>query len=265
MSDQRYPLSLAAWSLHRTFEAGEIDQLGMVQVAGKLGFTGFEMVNTFFPAPTYAYLQELRSLADGVGVELLLIMCDEEGDLAADDRTERLQAARNHRRWVDVAATLGCRAIRVDVGVEHASPQPTLEHAVESLVALLDYAAGEVKVLIENHGGVSSDPAWIVALIERVGDPNIGALPDFGNFGSFDRYEGMRALVPFAGGVSAKCYDFDERGEETTIDFARMIDIVRTAGYQGFIGVEYEGERLGEVDGILAAKGLLERIEAEGV
>jgi sugar phosphate isomerase/epimerase len=262
VSDERHPLSLAAWSLHRTFEAGAIDQLGMVRMAGELGFTGFEMVNTFFPAPTYAYLQELRSVADGAGVESVLIMCDEEGDLAADDRTERFQAARNHRRWVDVAATLGCRAIRVDVGVEHASPQPTLDRAAESLAALLEYAAGEVKVLIENHGGVSSDPAWIVALIERVGDTNLGTLPDFGNFGSYDRYEGMEALIPFAGGVSAKCYDFDEDGDETTIDFTRMIDIIRTAGYRGFIGVEYEGERFEERAGILAAKRLLERIEA---
>jgi sugar phosphate isomerase/epimerase len=262
MSDQGNPLSLAAWSLHRTFESGEIDQLGMVQLAGKLGFAGFEMVNTFFPVPTYAYLQELRFVGDGAGVKLVLIMCDEEGDLAADDRTERLQAARNHRRWVDVAATLGCQAIRVNVGVEYESHQPTLDHAAESLAALLEYSAGEVKVLIENHGGVSSDPTWIVALMERVGDPNLGTLPDFGNFGPFDRYDGVEALVPFAGGVSAKCYDFDDRGEETTIDFARMVDIALAAGYRGFIGVEYEGERLPEVEGIAAAKRLLERIEA---
>jgi hypothetical protein len=260
MSDQGNPLSLAAWSLHRTFESGEIDQLRMVQLAGKLGFTGFEMVNTFFPVPTYSYLQELRTVAVDAGLELVLVMCDEEGDLAALDRGERLQAARNHRRWVDVAATLGCHAIRVDVGVEHEEEQPTLDHAAEALAALLEYAAGEVRVLIENHGGVSSNPAWIVSLIERVGDPNLGALPDFGNFGPHDRYRGVEALIPFAGGLSAKCYDFDERGEETTIDFVRMVGIARAAGYGGFIGVEYEGERLAEVDGILAAKRLLERI-----
>jgi sugar phosphate isomerase/epimerase len=256
------PLSLAAWSLHRTFETKDIDQLGMVQLAGKLGFTGFEMVNTFFPAPTYSYLRELRSVADDSGVELVLVMCDEEGDLAADDRAERLQAVRNHRRWVDVAVTLCCRAIRVDVGVEHEAEQPTLDHAAEALSALLEYAAREVQVLIENHGGLSSNAAWIVALIEGIGDPNLGTLPDFGNFGPYDRYEGVETLIPFAGGLSAKCYDFDERGEETRIDFARMVDIARAAGYRGFIGVEYEGERLPEVEGILAGKHLLERIQA---
>src|SRR2546426_4012201 len=129
MSDRRNPLSLAAWSLHQTFESGEIDQLGMVQLAGKLGFTGFEMVNTFFPVPTNTNLKELRSVAEDAGLDLVLIMCDEEGDLAALERAERLRAARNHRRWVDIAATLGCRAIRVDVGVEHEEEQPTLYHA----------------------------------------------------------------------------------------------------------------------------------------
>jgi sugar phosphate isomerase/epimerase len=261
VSAVRHPLSLAAWSLHQAFEAGTIDQIGMVKLAGKLGFAGFELLNTFFPAPTDVYLQELRAVATDAGQELVLIMCDDEGDLAAEDRSERIQAARNHRRWVDVAVRLGCSAIRVDVGVEHEAEQPTLDHAAEALGALLEYASGEVKVLIENHGGVSSDPAWVVALINRVGDPNLGTLPDFGNFGPFDRYDGVAALIPFAGGLSAKCYDFDDRGEETTIDFHRMVRIARAAGYRGFIGVEYEGDRLPEEEGILAAKRLLERID----
>lgn len=253
---------MAAWSLHGAFEAGTMDQIEMVRVAGKLGFTGFELLNTFFPAPTDVHLKELRAAADDAGQTLVLLMCDDEGDLAAEDRSERLQAARNHRRWVDVAASLGCSAIRVDVGVEHEREHPTLEHAAEALSALLEYASGEVKVLIENHGGVSSDPAWVAALIDHVGDPNLGALPDFGNFGPHDRYQGVETLIPFAGGLSAKCYDFDERGEETTIDFERMLEIARAGGYRGFIGVEYEGERLPEEEGIIAAKRLLERLGA---
>jgi sugar phosphate isomerase/epimerase len=145
--------------------------------------------------------------------------------------------------------------------VEHEVAHPTLEHAAEAIGALLEYASGELRVLIENHGGVSSDPAWVVALIDRVGDPNLGTLPDFGNFGRYDRYEGVEALIPFAGGLSAKCYDFDERGQETSIDFQRMVQIARAGGYRGFIGVEYEGDRLPEEEGILAAKRLLERLD----
>jgi sugar phosphate isomerase/epimerase len=261
MSESPLPLSLAAWSLHRAFFAGEIDQLGMVRLAGELGFTGFEMVNTFFPSPQYRYLQKLRAEADGAGVRLLLIMCDGEGDMAAAERAERTQAARNHRRWVDIAAALDCHAIRVNVRGEQTDPDAMRERAAESFSALLDYAAGEVRVLIENHGGLSSDPAWLLSLVQAVNNPNLGTLPDFGNFPpEIDRYAAVEALLPRAGAVSAKCYDFAPDGSETTIDFARMMRLVRAAGYQGHVGVEYEGTRLPEREGILAAKALLERV-----
>lgn len=257
----RLPLSLAAWSLHREFFDGKIDQLGMVRLAGELGFTGFELVNTFFPSPQYRYLQKLRAEAEGAGVKLLLIMCDAEGDMAAADRAERMQAARNHRRWVDIAATLGCHAIRVNVRGDEGDRDAMRGRAAESFSALLAYAAGEVQVLIENHGGPSSDPDWLLSLIRLIGDPHLGTLPDFGNFpAGVDRYAAVEKLMPHAGAVSAKCYDFGPDGAETRIDFGRMMGIVRTAGYRGHVGVEYEGTRLPERDGILAAKALLERV-----
>ena len=261
MTEPTLPLSLAAWSLHRAFFAGEVDQLGMVRVAGEMGFSGFEIVNTFFPSPQYRYLQKLRGEADGLGVRLLLIMCDGEGDMAAADRAERLQAARNHRRWVDIAAALGCYAIRVNVRGDQSEPNAMRDRAAESLTALLAYAAGEVRVLIENHGGLSSDPDWLVSLIRLVNSPHLGTLPDFGNFPpETDRYAAVEQLMPYAGAVSAKCYDFGPDGAETRIDFARMMTIVRAAGYQGHVGVEYEGKRLSEREGIVAAKNLLERV-----
>lgn len=255
------PLSLAAWSLHRAFFTGETDQLGMLRTTAELGFTGFELVNTFFPSPQYRYLQKLRAEADGLGVRLLLIMCDAEGDMAAADRAERMQAARNHRRWVDIAAVLGCHAIRVNVRGDEQDRAAMRERAAESLSALLAYAAGEVRVVLENHGGPSSDPEWLLSLIRYVNDPHLGTLPDFGNFpADIDRYQAVERLMPLAPAVSAKCYDFDEEGDETRIDFARMMRIVRAAGYRGHVGVEYEGTRLPEIEGIRRAKALLERV-----
>jgi L-ribulose-5-phosphate 3-epimerase len=260
---RRLPLSLAAWSLHREFEEGKIDQIGMVRLAGEVGFSGFELLNEFFPSPTALYLARLRGSADEAGVRLLLIMCDDEGDLAADDRKERLQAARNHRKWVDVAARLGCHAIRVNVATDRSPDQADAarEHAAEALAHLLRYAGGEVSVLVENHWGLSSDPEWVVSLVEAVDDPGFGTLPDFGNFPETvgDRYAALARLMRHAGAVSAKCYDFNPDGRETTIDFGRAMDVVRAAGYEGHVGVEYEGTRLSEREGILAAKALLER------
>jgi sugar phosphate isomerase/epimerase len=260
---RRLPLSLAAWSLHREFEEGKIDQIGMVRLAGELGFSGFELLNEFFPSPTALYLARLRGAADEAGVSLLLIMCDDEGDLTADDRRERLQAARNHRKWIDVAASLGCAAIRVNLATDRTpdEAEAARDHAAEALADLLAYAGSEVSVLVENHGGLSSDPDWVVSLVETVGEAGFGTLPDFGNFPESvgDRYAALARLMPRAGAVSAKCYDFGPDGRETTIDFARAMNVVRGAGYSGHIGVEYEGERLSERDGILAAKALLER------
>ena len=264
--DDRNPLSLASWSLHQMYDRGELDQLGMVRFAGEHGFSGFELGNRYFRAPTQGYLRELTDVAESLDVRLLLIMCNDEGDVADPDRAERLQAARNHRKWIDVAAFLGCHSIRVNVAQARPPEQAdgAREAAAEALSDLLAYAAGEVRIVIENHGGLSSDPDWVVSLLEHVGDPGLGTLPDFGGFPPERRYEGVEKFMPYASAVSAKCYDFGPAGEETTIDFARMIRLVRAAGYRGHIGVEYEGERLSERDGILAAKALLERIQAGG-
>jgi sugar phosphate isomerase/epimerase len=255
-------ISLAAWSLHRMYFARETDMLGMIETCGELGITGFELVNTFFPSPQYAYLRYLKQRADERGIELLLIMCDLEGDMGDAERENRLLAARNHRKWVDIAAVLGCHAIRCNVRGDESDPNAMRERAAEAFAALLDYAAGTgVDILIENHGGLSSDPGWLRSLIDLVGSPHLGTLPDFGNFpAGVDRYDAVAKLMPCAKAVSAKCYDFGPDGAETTIDFPRMMDIVRAGGYRGYVGIEYEGERLPEREGILAAKALLEQL-----
>ena len=254
-------ISLAAWSLHRMYFAREIDQIGMLELCGELGIPGFEMVNTFFPSPQYAYLRQMKRRADELSVELLLIMCDAEGDVAHADQARRLQAGRNHRKWVDIAAVLGCHAIRCNVRGDEEDPAASRERAAEGLQHILDYAEETgLTVLLENHGGLSSDPAWLRSLVEFVDHPRLGTLPDFGNFPEHvDRYDAVKQLLPLAKAVSAKCYDFGPDGEETTIDFSRMMDIVKTGGYTGHVGIEFEGERLPEREGILAAKALLEQ------
>jgi sugar phosphate isomerase/epimerase len=255
-------ISLAAWSLHKAFFARELDQLGMLDACSQLGIGGFELVNTFFPSPQYAYLRHMKKRAEEQGTELLLIMCDLEGDLGHPERDKRLVAARSHRKWIDIAAVLGCHAIRVNVRGDESDPAAMRERAAEGLGALLEYADGtSVDVTIENHGGLSSDAAWLASLIELVGSPHLGTLPDFGNFPpEVDKYESVAKLMLYAKAVSAKCYDFGPDGSETRIDFARMIEIVRAAGYEGYIGIEFEGERLSEREGIAAAKALLERL-----
>jgi len=256
----RFQISLAAWSLHRAFRAGEVDQLGMVDACSELDITGLELVNTFFPSPQYAYLKQLKQRADDDGVRILLIMCDGEGSMVGPELEKRMLAAKNHHKWVDIAAVLGCHAIRCNTGAQEGDAD-ALGRCVESFGALVEYAdAAGIDVLIENHWGLSSDPDWLIPLIEQVGHSRFGTLPDFGNFpDTIDRYDAVRRMMPHAKAVSAKCYDFDDAGNETKIDFEKMMAIVTAAGYRGYVGIEYEGERLAEREGIAACKRLLER------
>ncbi len=265
-------ISLAAWSMHRMFRAGEVDQIGMLRLCAELGIRGFEFVNTFFPSPQYAYLLRLKSLAEELDVRPLLIMCDAEGDMAAVEAGERAQAVKNHHKWVDIAQVLGCHSIRCNIDYARRRDLPTLgpqaapdairERAAGSFRSLVEYAGRDgTNVLLENHGGLSSDAGWLASLVTAVAHPRFGTLPDFGNFPpETDRYEAVRTLMPYAKAVSAKCYDFDAHGDESLIDFGRMIGIVRQAGYAGFVGIEYEGQDLPERQGILACKRLLERL-----
>jgi len=264
MSGRAYEISLAAWSMHRMFFAHEVDQLGMVALTRELSIDALELVNTFFPSPQYVYLRELRKCAEESGVQLPLIMCDGEGNLAHRDAAKRMQSVRNHHKWIDVSAVLGCRAVRVNAGGEQGDDD-ALERNAESCRALVEYAeAAGVDVLVENHFGLSMDADWLVSLVRLVDSPRFGTLPDFGNLAAgADRYAAVRTMMPYAKAVSAKCYDFDDAGEERTIEFAQMMRIVADAGYAGFVGIEYEGTRLPEREGILACKRLLERVRSE--
>ncbi len=258
-----FQISLAGWSLHRRhFQEGKLPLADFPRVAREeFGIGAIELVNTMFPSPTWRAQQELLANAAKFDVKVLLIMCDAEGDLSAERETDRRQAVANHRKWIEIAANLGCHSIRVNTGGRPAHRDDQL-HCIDSLKRLGEMAAERsLNVLCENHWGMSSYPDDLVAVMRGVGMANVGTLPDFGNFpDDVDRYAAVAAMLPFAKAVSAKAHDFDAAGRETRTDFARMLGLVRAAGYSGFIGIEYEGERLSEAEGILATKRLLESL-----
>ena len=231
MPEPKFQISLAAWSMHRMFFAKEIDQLGMVDLCHDVGIGGLELVNTFFPSPQYGYLKQLRKRAEDAGVQILLIMCDAEGSMAGPEKASRMLAAKNHHKWIDIASVLGCHSIRCNTGAQEGDADAQ-DRCAESFSALLEYAdAAGINVLIENHWGLSSDPDWLVGLMKKVNHPRFGTLPDFGNIpDTTDRYDAVTKMMPYAKAVSAKCYDFDAAGNETKIDFARMMKIVDDAG-----------------------------------
>jgi sugar phosphate isomerase/epimerase len=262
-----FKISLAQWSLHRALNAGELGALDFARIAKiDYGLDAIEYVNSFFKdkAEDSSYLSELKQRADDHGVQSLLIMCDGEGALGDPDDAERRRTIENHYRWVEAAKYLGCHSIRVNARSE-GTPAEQRELAVDGLRRLTEFAAErQMNVIVENHGGISSNGTWLASVIQAVDHHRCGTLPDFGNFRIeegvwYDRYKGVAELMPFAKAVSAKSNDFDEQGNERGTDYLRMLRIVLEAGYRGYVGIEYEGSELSELEGIRATKILLER------
>ena len=264
-----FKIPLAEWSLHKALQAKQVDNLDFPKIAREdYGIEGVEFVNQFFKdkAGDSAYLKDLKTRAKDNGVTCVLIMIDGEGDLSAETKAVRDKGVENHKKWVDAAAALGCHAIRVNTGNNY-GPKKN-EDVAEACGSLAEYGArNKIHVICENHGGPSSNPDALIPLIKGVNSPWFGTLPDFGNFKKdekghyeIDIYDAIARMMPYAKGVSAKSYDFDASGRETTLDFARILKIVTDSGYHGFVGIEYEGSRLREPEGIRATKKLLESL-----
>jgi L-ribulose-5-phosphate 3-epimerase len=274
-SGQLFDISLAQWSLNRTLRAGELDNLEFAGLAReRFGIEAVEYVNQFFMdrARDTAYLSQMKQRAEDAGVRNVLIMCDNEGMLGDPDEARRLQAVENHHKWVDAARFLGCHSIRVNAA-SRGSYDEQLALAADGLRRLAEYGETQgINVIVENHGGLSSNGKWLSAVMERVDHPRAGTLPDFGNFRIgggrgepeewYDRYVGVAELMPYAKGVSAKSNEFDAQGNEVRTDFRRMMRIVLDAGYRGYVGIEYEGE-IPEMEGIQKTKDLLVRVRDE--
>jgi sugar phosphate isomerase/epimerase len=270
----RFKISLAQWSirnLHWGKEAGteKLDPLDFAKYAkNTCGIGGVEYVNSFYfgKEGNETYFNELKTRADGEGVESVLIMCDGCGRVGDADEAKRIATVEKHKPWLAAAAQLGCHSIRVNAG-SAGSFEEQQKNAADGLAKLADAAKPYgLNVIVENHGGLSSNGAWLAGVMKKVNLPTVGTLPDFGNFTinrktgeAYDRYKGMEELMPFAKGVSAKSHAFDVAGNETTKDYFRIMKIVADAGYRGYVGVEWEGGTPGATEGILLTKALIER------
>ncbi|WP_034043012.1 sugar phosphate isomerase/epimerase family protein [Wocania ichthyoenteri] len=272
VSGQFFKISLAEWSLHKTFNDDGVSPFEFAERAKSMGFEALEYVSQLYSKQIDelgfdTVIDSLKKESETYGLKNNLIMVDQEGDLAVPDSVLRNQAVENHKKWVHAAKALGCQAIRVNLPGSSDSEIWKVA-AFDGLSKLASYADEQnINVIVENHGGFSSNVAMLVDVIQKVNASNCGVLPDFGNFcikrvdsecvDEYDMYKGVEEMMPLAKGVSAKSYDFDENGNETKIDFYKMLQLVKNAGYSDFIGVEYEGSRLSEVEGILATKKLL--------
>ena len=282
-----FKLSLAQWSLHKNIKYGDMDPYEFAQVAKSFNFSGIEYVTALYDnvmkvrdgdmskAITF-WARKNKKLAEINDIKNVLIMIDEIEGLAEENKSRRLKAVENHKMWIDAAEIMGCESVRLNLyGTSNAEKWKDL--SVKSLSELGSYAKNSgINVIVENHGRISSDIPKLMDVIYGVDMDNVGTLPDFGNFcmadegygsvfdGScetvYDFYKGVEEMMPKAFAVSAKSNDFDENGDEKTIDYMRMMKIVKSFGYTGYVGVEYEGNRLSEEEGIKATRDLLIKI-----
>ena len=265
-----FKISLAEWSLHRALQSKEIDHLDFYSVAKKeFDISAVEYVNTFFfnKAKDVTYLKEMKTRADDLSVKSLLIMCDSEGNLGDPDNSKRKTAVENHHKWAEAAKFLGCHSIRVNARSE-GSYDEQIELAADGLRRLTEFGDSiGINTIVENHGGLSSNGKWLSAVMEKVDHPRIGTLPDFGNFRLdgeewYDRYQGVRELMPYAKAVSAKSHEFDSDGNEINTDYYKMMKIVLDASYNSHVGIEYEGTAHSEMEGIRLTLELLKKVRA---
>ncbi|WP_372931964.1 TIM barrel protein [Mariniphaga sediminis] len=264
-----FEISLAEWSFHKALFANEMTNLDFPRVARELGIGGVEYVNQFFKdkARDNNYLAELKKICKNEGVTSVLIMCDGEGMMGHPEKEERIKTVENHKKWIDAAKFLGCHSIRVNAGSKGGFEEQQ-KLAADGLRMLCEYGdTRKINVIVENHGGLSSNGEWLAGVMKMVDHKRVGTLPDFGNFiinrqtgEEFDRYRGVELLMPYAKGVSAKSNNFDEQGNETRSDYYRLMKIVKDSGYKGWVGIEYEGSELPEKEGVIATKRLLEKV-----
>lgn len=266
-----FKISLAEWSFHKALFAGKMTNLDFPVKAKKdFGINIVEYVSPFFnkKETDKAYLKELLTITKNEGVQNHLIMIDGEGDLGNLDEKERIKAVENHYKWVEAAKTLGCLTIRVNAS-GHGAENDVKAAAIDGLGRLTEYGKQhKINIIVENHGGYSSDGKWLSDVMKGVNSPYCGTLPDFGNFKisdtrKYDIYQGVQELMPFAKGISAKTFKFDEKGNEPDIDYDRMFKIIHDAKFNGIVGIEWEGNSFSEEEGIRKTKVLLERILAQ--
>ena len=276
-----YKISLAQWSINKMIREDAVSPYEFASLASKWGFEGLEYVSQLYTDVTKSddpdaaiklFVQKNNELSAKFGLKNILIMVDEEGNLATQKEEERLTAIENHKKWINAAAAMDCHSIRINLFGE-SDPELWKSYSKLSLIALSEYALPlNVNIIVENHGYLSSNAALLMTLMNEVNMKNCGTLPDFGNFclkreenehwdapciESYDNYKGVAEMMPKAFAVSAKSYDFDGEGNETTLDYQRLISIVKSNGYDQYIGIEYEGSRLSEEEGILATRDLL--------
>lgn len=244
-----FEIGLAQWSLRDLHRGGGLANEDFGAYTRKtFGIGAIEYVSIFFPGrnPDLAHLRECKKRNDDAGVRTNLIMVDGEGALGDPDEGKRRKAVENHYKWVMASKMLGGHAIRVNAQ-SGGSYAEQMDRAADGLRQLTEFARGfGIGVCVENHGGLSSNADWMCGVMRKVGLPECGMLPDFGNCGrggqETERYSTIDKFMPFAQSVSVKTWDIEEDGTHKSFDLERLMRIALAHGWHGVCAIESEGK-----------------------
>ena len=277
MTTSKPKYSLAQWSFNRELFGGTMTTIDYIKAAGEMDFEGVEYVSQFFQdkVEDFAFLDSLNVATKAAGVKSLLIMVDRAGNLGAAKMEEREQAIENHQKWVTAAKYFGCKSIRINAHGDGTSEEMKVA-CLDGIGRLAKWSQQEgMEIIIENHGGISNNGAWLAELVKELQAVGVGTLPDFNNWCTertsgelwggecvkrYDRLQGIKELMPYAKSLSVKSFEFDENGNETTMDFAKLFEIIQASGYDGYMGIEYEGDSLPSKEGIKKTRDLVEKV-----
>jgi len=255
----RFQVGIQEYTFHRWI-GRKLDHLDYPALCKeKLGITHIEYWNRPFGGKhtDKKYVGELVKRTTGEGMKNVLILVDAKNQLDDANKDQRDKAVDEHKGWIDCAAQLGCDAVRVNCR-SGGNPEANLKNAGDGVGRLCDYAKDtKVKVVIEPHGGHSQNPDWLLKAMKALDRTNAGILPDFNNFGRYDRYDAVTKTLPFAPAVCAKALKFDDKGNETRTDYFRMLKIVYDSDFSGVITIEFEGGGIDPIEGSLMTKKLI--------
>jgi L-ribulose-5-phosphate 3-epimerase len=242
------------------FEPQKFPVQKVIEQAAALGFEGVELLHRQMDGESPAYLNELKQLAFRHGVSLPMLSIHQ--DFVSPDAAERQQAVDHTKACIALAARLGIPAIRLNSGrwntiksfddlMKVKGDEPPIagytdEHAftwcVDSIKACLpDAEAAGVLLALENHWGLSTKVENLLRIHKAVGSPWLGINLDTGNWPG-DPYEGIERLAPYATIVQAKTYYGGGVWYTLDLDYKRIAQILKKAGFKGWVSLEMEGK-----------------------
>lgn len=236
-------LSCETYSLRSYFGSKEITYLTVPKLLKQMGIPGVTYNDIWMESWDNAYLDRIKRACREAGVKITGLIC--EGNLATQDEAKWEEQIRTDEKKMRAAAYLGAPIVRLNIGGlgdEKLDATIGVQRVIAAFKRLLPLAKElNVKMTIENHGGVSKKADWILEIIKGTDPKWVGACLDFGNWPDEIRNSESAKLAPYAYHTHVKCHTFTSEGEDTNKDYKYLLGLLKNSGYRYAVSIEYEG------------------------